>query len=204
MRAERPGRDLWLRWHGQRLLAERDLLDGEPAAALARLEPLVELGRRAPDPGGTQGVPAAVGGRTPRGNIMFNLLFALLARAYMELGQEDEAEAVLRESMKRARAQDHHSSRADLLRVQGMLRSRQRRFQEAREALEEAIELAQRMPDPHREAQARALLGTLAARTEEDAEAREQLRAPLAIFQRLGAHPYVRRLQPSLVGSHGI
>lgn len=186
MRAEEPSRDLWLRWHGNRLLAERDLLDGQPAAALARLRPLVEQ----------------PGGRTPRGTIMFTLLFATLAWAYLELGNEGEAEAVLTEGMERAHAQNHHLSQAELVRVQGMLRTRQQRWQEAREALEEAIELAQRMPDPHREAQARAALGTLAAQTGQDTEAWDQLREALAIFQRLGAHPHIRRLQRSFVGSH--
>jgi tetratricopeptide (TPR) repeat protein/transcriptional regulator with XRE-family HTH domain len=183
MRAEAPGRDLWLRWHGQRLLAERDLLDGRPAAALARLTPLAEQ----------------TGGRKPQGTIMFTLLFAPLAWAYLELDQEDEAEAVLTEGMARAQAQNHRLAQAELLRVQGMLRTRQGRWQEAWEVLEEAIELAQHMPDPHREAQARAVLGTLAARTGKDVEARDQLRESLAIFQRLGAHPYIRRVQRSLV-----
>jgi tetratricopeptide (TPR) repeat protein len=75
------------------------------------------------------------------------------------------------------------------------------RREEAREALDEAIELAQHMPDPHREAQARAVLAALAARSGRDAEAREQLREALAIFQRLRARPYVRRVQRSLGGS---
>jgi Flp pilus assembly protein TadD len=130
---------------------------------------------------------------------MFTLLFAPLAWAYLELDQEDEAEAVLTEGMARAQAQNHRLAQAELLRVQGMLRTRQGRWQEAWEVLEEAIELAQHMPDPHREAQARAVLGTLAARTGKDVEARDQLRESLAIFQRLGAHPYIRRVQRSLV-----
>ena len=79
-----------------------------------------------------------------------------------------------------------------------MLRTRQGRWQEAWEDLEEAIELAQDMPDPYREAQARAVLGRLAARTGKDTEARNQLRESLAIFQRLGAHPYIRRIQDSV------
>ncbi|MBV9280985.1 MAG: tetratricopeptide repeat protein, partial [Chloroflexi bacterium] len=185
MRAEEPGRDLWLRWHGSRLLAERDLLDGQPAAALARLRPLVEQ----------------PGGKAPRGTIMFTLLFAPLAWAYLELDGEGEAEAILAEGMERASAQDHHLARADLLRVRGMLRTRKGRWPEAWEDLEDAVELARRMPDPHREAQARAVLGALAARTGKDAEAQDELREALTIFQRLGAHPYIRRVQRSLADS---
>jgi tetratricopeptide (TPR) repeat protein len=198
MRAEAPGRDLWLRRHGSRLLAERDLLDGQPAAALARLKPLVEHGQRIPGPQG----PPTGGGREPRGNIMFTNLFAPLAWAFLESDQENEAEAVLAEGMERARALSHHVSRVQLLRVQGMLRIRQERWQEAREALEEAIVLAQRMPDPYREAQARAVLGELAARTGKYAEARGQLQLALANFQRLGARPYVRRVQGALASNH--
>jgi transcriptional regulator with XRE-family HTH domain len=63
-------------------------------------------------------------------------------------------------------------------------------------------ELAQRMPDPHREAQARAVLGAPAARTGNKTEARDQLREALAIFQRLGAHPYIRRVQRPLARTH--
>jgi tetratricopeptide (TPR) repeat protein len=187
MRAELPGRDLWLRWHGNRLLAERDLLDGQPAEALARLKPLVEQ----------------TGSRKPRGNVMFTLLFAPLAWSHLEMDQENEAEAVLIEGMERARAQNHELARAELLRMYGMLRTRQGRWQEAREALEEAIELAQRMPDPHREAQARVVLSRLAARTGKDSEAETQLRQALAIFQRLGAHPHIRCAQRSLTFSRG-
>ena len=71
MSAEAPGRDLWLRWHGQRLLAERDLLDGQPAAALARFTPLVgHTGGREPHPyREAQGRAEAgrLGARTGRG-----------------------------------------------------------------------------------------------------------------------------------------
>jgi tetratricopeptide (TPR) repeat protein len=182
MSAEAPGRDLWLRWHGQWLLAERDLLDGQPGAALARLTPLV----------------GHTGGRERQCTIMFTLLFAPLAWAYLELDQEDEAEAVLTEGMARAHAQNHRLAQADLLRVQGMLRTRQGRWQEAWDAVEESISLAQQMPDPYREAQGRAEAGRLAARTGRGTQARDQLREALAIAQRLGAHPSIRRIRQSL------
>jgi tetratricopeptide (TPR) repeat protein len=183
MKAETPGRDLWLLRHGQRLLAERDLLDGQPSKALARLAPLV----------------ARAGDREPQGTIIFTLLFAPLAWAYLELGQEDEAESVLTEGMARARTQDHRLAQADLLRVQGMVRARQRRWQEAWDAFEEAITLAQHMPDPYREAQARAEAGWLAARRGKNTAAHDQLRGALAIVQRLRAEPYTRRIRQSLV-----
>ena len=70
-----PKPDLWLLPYGQRLLAERELLDGKPAAALAHLGPLIhEPGARVPQ---------------------VTLLFAPLAWSCLEVGQEDEAEAVL-------------------------------------------------------------------------------------------------------------
>jgi tetratricopeptide (TPR) repeat protein len=183
MRAEAPGRDLWLRRHGQRLLAERDLLDGQSGAALARLTPLVE------QPGGGE----------PHGTVIFTLLFAPLAWAYLELKQEAAAEAALAEGAERAQAQNHRLAQADLLRVQGMLRTRQGRWQEAWEALEGAISLAQDMPDPYREVQGRAEAGNLAARTGDLANGRKHLQEALAVAQRLGAHPYIRRIRHSLV-----
>jgi tetratricopeptide (TPR) repeat protein/transcriptional regulator with XRE-family HTH domain len=183
MNAEEPGRDLWLRWHGTRLLAARDLLEGEPAAALARLTALID---------GTDG-------RTPQGTIMFTLFFAPLALAYLELGREAEAESALARGMDLARAQNHELARADLLRVQGALRTRQGRWQEARAALDEGLEMTRRMPDPYREGQIRVVLGTLAARSGNRDEARDQLREAIALFRRLGAHSYLRRAQRMLV-----
>jgi uncharacterized protein HemY len=76
-----------------------------------------------------------------------------------------------------------------------MLRARQGRWQEAREALEEWIELARRMLDPHREAQARAVLGTLIGRTGQNAAAQKQVQETLAIFQCVGAQLYIERVQ---------
>ncbi|HEX6508366.1 MAG TPA: AAA family ATPase, partial [Chloroflexota bacterium] len=67
--AQQP--DFWLLCHGQRLLAERDLLDGNPAAALARLEPLIN------QPGATEPY--------------VTMLFAPLAWAHLGLNQEREA-----------------------------------------------------------------------------------------------------------------
>jgi len=180
MRAEAPGRDHWLRRHGQRLLAMRDLLDGNPAAALARVKPLTDQ----------------PGAREPQ----VTLLFATLAWAHLELDQEDGAEAALAEGLERARAQTYRLAQADLLRVQGMLRARQGRWREAREALEVAVSLAQHMPDPYRELQARAEAGVLAARTGDRARGREHLLQALAIAQRLGAEPYIRRVRQALAG----
>ncbi len=178
MKPEGPQPDLWLLRHGERILAERDLLDGKPAEALARLRPLID------QPGS--------------GQPQVTLLFAPIAWAYLELDDAGEAQSVLNGGMKRAHTQNHRLAQSDLLRVQGMLRGREGRWEEARATLAEAIHLAQSMPDPYREVQARAEAGTLATQTGDLTEARDQLQEALALAQGLGAHPYVRSIRQSL------
>src|SRR5262249_52654403 len=111
-----------------RILAERDLLTGCAEAACARLEPLLDRpGMQEPQ---TQYV------------------LPQLAWAYLELGDEQRAEAVAAESRARAVADRHHLFLVDALCVQAMVRIRQARWQEAVEALEESLALCRAMPYP--------------------------------------------------------
>jgi tetratricopeptide (TPR) repeat protein len=171
-------RDRWLLRYAQRLLAEQELFQGQPAAALARLVPLL----------------APTAADEPQSG----LLFAPLARAHLDLGEEERAESVLAEGQERLHAQGFRTAQADLLCVEGMLRASQGRRQEAKEVLEEAIELARSMPDPYREAQARAVLGSLAARLGDSTSAKDHLLEALAIAESLGARPCAARIRSAL------
>ncbi|MDQ2745568.1 MAG: AAA family ATPase [Chloroflexota bacterium] len=176
MDAADRGRDQWLLRRGQRILAEHDLLTGRPDAALDRLTTLLyEQGTDEPQA---------------------MLLFAPLAWTYCELNREADAEQALADGMARAQ-RSHAVAEADLLRIKGMLRSRQGCWQEARQALGVAIDATQRMADPYREAQSRAEMGLLETRMGDLAAAGEQLDAALSIARGIGALPcarYITRL----------
>lgn len=167
--------DMWLVRCGQALLAERDLLIGRASTARDRLTPLVD----------------AAGAGEPQ----VSLLFAPLICACLDLGREDEAEALLSLGMEQVRARTHRPAQADLLRVKGMMRTRQGAWEEADEALKEGLDLAGAMPDPYREAQLRVEVGTLAARMGETDRARGHLHKSLAALDRLGARPAADRVR---------
>jgi tetratricopeptide (TPR) repeat protein len=178
-------RDLWLVRQAQRLLAERDLLDGRPESALARLEPLVDR------PGLQEPQVTA--------------LMPLLAWAHLQLGDELEAEEILTRCLERARAQNHRLATADAIRIRGMLRTQQSKWKEAFSDFDEVTSLAKSMPYPYAEAQALYQSGMTHVRRRgllewrpATGQAREHLQNALAIFQRLGARPYVERTEQAL------
>src|SRR5262249_16761204 len=98
-----PIRPMAVRWT-QMVLAERDWLDGDPAAACGRLEPLLE--------------------RSGFQETDVTRFLPVLAWAHLELGEEARAEAITREAMARARSQGMRPSLVDVLRVQAHLHLR--------------------------------------------------------------------------------
>jgi tetratricopeptide (TPR) repeat protein len=169
------GRDRWVLCYGSRILAELDLLAGRSAAARDRLAPLLE-GTHKDDP-------------------LVLLLFAPLAWAWLELNEPERTEGTLAEGMERAQMRQHQPATVDLLRVQGMLRARQGRCEEARRSLEEAVALAYQMPDPYREALCRAELAVVADRMGDKTLASEAGDAALAIVRALEAGPCTRYIE---------
>jgi tetratricopeptide (TPR) repeat protein/transcriptional regulator with XRE-family HTH domain len=171
--------DRWLHRYGSRMLAEIDLLGGDPESARNRLTPLLqEQGKDEP-----QAVT----------------IYGPLAWAQTALDREDEAEQTLDEGLRRAQAHGHRVAEADLLRVRGMLRSRQERWEEAGRSLQQAIDLAQAMPDPYRLALTHAELSRLYGRMGDQEAARDQEREALKIVERLGS----RRLRQYVEGARG-
>jgi tetratricopeptide (TPR) repeat protein len=164
--AEHMCDSLGRRREAQRLLAERDLLQGQPAAARSRLVPL--LGGP-----GVDETDVAV--------------LALLAWAHLELGELAEAEQVGAEAIARMRADNDRLDLVDALRVQAMVATRQERWPEAEQALEEGLTLARSMPCPYAEGRLLHVCGEMHAQKGAPGLARKRLEAALTIFRRLGA-----------------
>jgi tetratricopeptide (TPR) repeat protein len=172
--------DLWaLRWL-QGSLAERDLLAGQPEQARARLAPLLDLAN------------LEVSGLDVR------QLLPLLAWVYIELGELRQAEQVLTPLLAETRAAQLRLVLCDALRVQGVLATRQGRWQAAEEELEEALGLARAFPHPYGEAKILMWFGYLQLERHDREQAQRRFEAALAILGRLGERLYARRIEQLL------
>jgi tetratricopeptide (TPR) repeat protein/transcriptional regulator with XRE-family HTH domain len=149
------------------VLAERDLLAGEPAAARARLAPWLD-----PDMPEEDDVAPAL---------------PLMAWALLALGALGEAAEVACQAVARARDQGRQVLLVDALRVAAMVAIRRGRWEEAEGALAEGLSLTQQLGYPYGEARLLQVYGDWHAQRGQLEPARERLAAALAIFQRLGA-----------------
>ena len=162
----------------QTALAERDLWEGHPEAARARLVPLLDhldlAGEWASAP------------------------LSWLAWAHLELGNVDQASEVAAQAV--TRAQDWHNQIAvvDALRIHAMVVTRQQRWTDAARLLEEALSLARRIVLPYAEARLLHVYGQTHAQKGEPGPARARLEAALAIFRRLGARKDAERVEQDL------
>jgi tetratricopeptide (TPR) repeat protein len=152
----------------QGALAELDLREGRPAAARARLVPLL-------DRPGLDEWPVTE-------------LLPLLASAHLELGEVTRAADVARHAIRRGRAQTHRLALVEALRVQSLVLLRQECWDQAERPVAEALALARRLRLPYAEARVLQVDGAVAAAKKEPDRARERLQAALAIFRRLPAH----------------
>lgn len=155
---------------GQEALAEQELLQGKPEAALARLEALVE-------------------GSDPEELGMVRLL-PCLAWAYLESGNEARAEEVVLEGIERARAHGHRLALAGLLRLRGMVLARRHRASEAEHAFEKAVSVAKSMRYPYAEARALYEWGLMYVGGPHAKQGRDRLEEAAGILRRLGERPY--------------
>jgi class 3 adenylate cyclase/tetratricopeptide (TPR) repeat protein len=167
----------------QCVLAELDLTQGRPEAAVVRLEPV-------------QGRPGMMEGEVVS-------LVPVLAEARLALADDAESlrqvEISVHEFLDRVAGQ----SRLQLvqgMRVQGLLLGRKERWDRAEDAFREAVSLARSMPYPYAEARARYEWGRVAGTRGETTRSRERLEEALHIFRRLGAQPYVQRTERALAG----
>jgi tetratricopeptide (TPR) repeat protein len=172
------GQDLQARRFVQRVLAERDVLEGCPDAALARLAPLLD--------------------RPGLEEVDVTELLPLVAWAHLERGDVMQARAVVAQALKRAQAQHCGRVVPDGLWVQAMVAIRQEQWAEAVRALEEGLALAQSMPYPYAEGRLLHVYGEMHAQKGEPGPARERLEAALAIFRRLGARKDAEGVEQAL------
>jgi tetratricopeptide (TPR) repeat protein len=174
MAAADPKRDLWTIRYGQQVLANVDLLNGKPEAALSRLEGLLD--------------------RPGLEEPFVNPLLCAMAEAHVDLGEEEEAEQLIANTLRRASDADQMTVVVDVTRITAMLRERQGRWDDARAAFEEASAHAQRMPYPFAEARCRYQWGTMEARAGSIERARALLDEASAMFGELGDWMYVERV----------
>jgi tetratricopeptide (TPR) repeat protein len=157
------------------LLAERDVLEGRPDLACARLVPLLD--------------------RPGLEEVDVDPLLVYLAWATLEQGDEATADQVVTQVVRRLRADNRRLTLVDALRVQAMIATRQRCWAKAEQALEEGLALARGMPYPYAEARLLHVSGALHAQKGEPEPAHQRLEEALAIFRRLGARKDVERVE---------
>jgi len=156
-----------MRFHVPRILAERDLLAGQPERARDRLAPLLDS--LAPD--AVEGMP----------------LLHMLAWALHDLGEVDAAAALAKRAVGMAREMGARLLLVDTLRVATMIAVRQERWDAAAEMLQEGLSLAQDMGYPYGEARLLQVAGDLHAHMGQPDLARERLQDALTIARQLGA-----------------
>jgi len=118
----------------------------------------------------------------------------LLAWAEAMLGEESLAEARLEALL----AVASPLFRVDVLRVRGLLATRQKRWDIGSAALDEALERTRAMPFPYAELKALWVYGQLELARAEPAVAREQFKQALEICDRLGEGLYRRHIERDL------
>lgn len=160
-------------------LAERDLLEGRPEMARARLVPLR-------DRTGMQEMQVTT------------YLLPVLAWAHLELGETDQAEQAIAEALLRARQGRFRLTLVGAFRVQALIALHQGDTQAAADALDEGLSLARAIPYPHREGWLLEVYGRLHQMRGEPAAARARLEEAAAIFRRLGAQKDLERVQQAL------
>jgi tetratricopeptide (TPR) repeat protein len=168
-----------LRWI-RGALAERDLLEGRPATAQARLGPLLDR------PGLEENDV------TP--------LLPLVAWAHLESGDVAVAEDVVAQAIARAQAQKYRPALVLALRVLAMLAMRQGRWTDAEQALEEGLAATRTMSYPYAEAHLLRLQGEMHVHKGDLEAARQHLEAARAIYQRLGARKDSEQVEGLLAG----
>lgn len=121
------------------------------------------------------------------------MLLTRLARAYLMLGDVEQADNVSAQAIARCRAEPNLQFLVEALSIRALVCARLGRRDEAAEAIAEGLKLARDIAYPLGEAQAREAAGLLAAAvtaTDSSSEARQQLEQALAIYERLGAVPF--------------
>jgi tetratricopeptide (TPR) repeat protein/transcriptional regulator with XRE-family HTH domain len=159
-------------------LAEWDLLSGRPEAARGRLAPLLDA----------PGLMVSYSREA----------LALLAWAYLEVGEGDQAQALLAQVLSTARQARMNPTLVHALRVQALVLSKQERWEEAEHGLEEALALCREMATPYAEAKTLYVAGLVSRNRREFEPARQRFEAALTILKRLGERLYAQSIEQLL------
>ena len=164
----------------QGLLAEWDLLAGRTEDARVRLIPL--LG-------------------TPGPLVSFSKeALAMLAWAYLELGNRDQARTLLAQVLSTARQARMSPALVQALRIQALFLSKEGNWEEVEQVLQEALMLCHKMPAPYAEAKVLYTAGLVSHEKGELVLARQRFEAARDICTRLGERLYTRRIEQTLRG----
>jgi tetratricopeptide (TPR) repeat protein len=170
----------------QHCMAERDLLAGQPERACARIVPLLDA------------IPVA----DPLTDLeRFGVsLWVRVAWAHLERGEGTQAAELVDAALRRLRVHPEPEEMLEALRVQAMVQVRSGHWIAAAEALAEGLALARTpsYPRPFYEGCFLHVWGQMHLKRGEPVAAREQLEAARAIFQRLGAHLLLARVEEDL------
>jgi tetratricopeptide (TPR) repeat protein len=158
----------------QYVLAERELVEGHPESARARLAPLA-------DHVGEKHWPAH-----------------FLAWAEVELGNEAEAERLMAKSFRQAAIFEDWQWWLNLHLIEGLLRLRQKRWSEAAAALEQALASCSVTVNSYARAKTLYFYGLLHIQKGELEQARERLEGSRAILNRLGERLYAEQIKRAL------
>lgn len=114
-------------------------------------------------------------------------LLYLIPWAHVCISRVKEADSEITVAVNRSRRSDHRLALVDLLRVLGIVRTKQQRWAEARDAFAEAESLAASMPYPYARARALHEWGRMEYEAGETEQATVHLSEALVLFRDLGA-----------------
>jgi tetratricopeptide (TPR) repeat protein len=164
----------------QGLLAEWDLLAGRAEDARVRLVPLLD---------------------TPGPQVSFSKeALAMLAWAYLELGNIEQARILLAQVLSTARQAQMSPALVQALRIQALFLSKEGNWVEVDQVLQEALMLCRKMAAPFAEAKVLFTAGLVSYNKGELAAARQQFEAAREICTRLGERLYALRIEQTLAG----
>jgi tetratricopeptide (TPR) repeat protein len=162
----------------QGALAEWELLSGRPEAARGRLAPLLDA---------------------PGLMVSFSReSLSLLAWANLEVGEVDQAQALLAQVLSTTRQSRMGPTLVQALRVQALVLSKQERWEEAENALQEALTLCRGMAAPYAEAKTLHTAGLVSYKNGELEPAHQRFEAALTILEQLGERLYARSIEQLL------
>lgn len=165
--AAEPSEDLQVLRQAQALLALRDVRQGEPEHAIARLLPL--------------------GDRAGQHEHNVTTFLPILANAYLALGDNEQAATIAAQAVERARDEQAHILIVDALQIHALVLGRQGHVAEALTMLDEVLASARAIPYPYGEGRALTIAAEILAAHGDQAQARQRITQALAILQRLGA-----------------